>query len=726
MLNKKTELKEAFKVSISLVIVYGIALKLAWFSPSWAAWAVVMISSAATTGLSIQKGLRRIGGTLIAGVFALTILAIAPQQRWLFIFLVGLWFYATTYKMLVDPKRAYFWYQLSHVALIVAVIGPTSSDNIFTGATFRLMDALLGVTVYSLVSVLIWPINSMGAITKNSIGLLTAQLKTLNLNYYANTNNYDISKITELYKEELKYIKQLDTAVDAEATENFEVKQVMSLWSEFRELTTSLTKVSHNWQSNYSVFGNVDIDAVMPAYKDFQNELTKRYSEFQGLLQKQKPTLEIQKILLKINTKSFNELSLTDKETITIIKKELERIDVLTNSIHQCLLNIYSYSESRTKTKPEPENIKTKRSVIPVFDKEILLASLYPTLTLLAGFALWIYLNVPGGASIVVIMGCVAPKFLQMPNQYRLVMTKSILGIAIVAIITYVIIMPLLSSFVGLGLFLFISMFIVSYFLTGMTRFAAQVAILAEFVITNPQSFNFAGTLTGYAAITIAFVVMLSLLYIINGARPEKSIIKFSERFFHSAQYNISNLIEKPIGELSEIEKYRADYSMYEIHSLPTKMSALAASVNTKYFPSDSASNVGLLSASLQSIVYRFDELSQINITPKDKDILLRISEDIIDWQSTIEGIFANWSVNPDTVLNEEMTNQLMKKLEIISSKFDIFIKMNKDELDSDLNDNEGFYRLMGNLRGLTLATISYSGTTKNISWPQWKEEYFL
>ena len=46
------------------------------------------------------------------------------------------------------------------------------------------------------------------------------------------------------------------------------------------------------------------------------------------------------------------------------------------------------------------------------------------------------------------------------------------------------------------------------------------------------------------------------------------------------------------------------------------------------------------------------------------------------------------------------------------------------DSLLSETNA-ESFYRILGGVRGVTHATISYAGTTGTLSWEKWREEVF-
>ena len=83
-MDKTTKFKEAFKFALAFALVYGIALKVNWLSPSWAGWSVVAISATSGGAESLQKGLLRTWGTLLASVIGIAIISIGAQDRWLF------------------------------------------------------------------------------------------------------------------------------------------------------------------------------------------------------------------------------------------------------------------------------------------------------------------------------------------------------------------------------------------------------------------------------------------------------------------------------------------------------------------------------------------------------------------------------------------------------------------------------------------------------------------
>ena len=83
------EVKECIKVALAVIVAFAIAFKLGWDKPYWSAAAAAMCAND-TFGASLQKAFNRLLGILIGGTAAIVILAICPQDRWGFVFLLSL------------------------------------------------------------------------------------------------------------------------------------------------------------------------------------------------------------------------------------------------------------------------------------------------------------------------------------------------------------------------------------------------------------------------------------------------------------------------------------------------------------------------------------------------------------------------------------------------------------------------------------------------------------
>src|SRR5499427_6100219 len=101
--------KTALKTGLAVLLAYGVALSMDWEHAYWAAFTVAFFTLS-TVGESLNKGLLRLSGTLVGGVAAITLIALFPQERWLFLIGMSIFTGFCTY-MMFDTSRWYFWNQ---------------------------------------------------------------------------------------------------------------------------------------------------------------------------------------------------------------------------------------------------------------------------------------------------------------------------------------------------------------------------------------------------------------------------------------------------------------------------------------------------------------------------------------------------------------------------------------------------------------------------------------
>ena len=225
-----TKAKEAIKTGLAFALVYGIALRLDWMNPYWAGFAVAMIALP-TAGQSLRKGMLRLAGTFPGCIAALVILSLAPQNRWAFMLLISAWIFFTTYMMLADKSRAYLWNVAGFVCLIITLAGPGSSENLFEHAVFRTLETVMGIVVYTLVSVFLWPRTNLGAIKQVSTELVAAQAKLLRAGGDVLGGRGTEEKLPALHTQEVKHLAALAQALQAEGSESYEVHELGPLWA---------------------------------------------------------------------------------------------------------------------------------------------------------------------------------------------------------------------------------------------------------------------------------------------------------------------------------------------------------------------------------------------------------------------------------------------------------------------------------------------------------------
>jgi uncharacterized membrane protein YccC len=221
MLSLSTRAKEAIKTGLA---------------PHWAVIAVAMVSLP-TAGQSLNKGVLRLLGTIIGAAAALLFLALFPQERWAFMACVSVYVGACTYLM-TGRKRQYFWQVSGFVCLIVAVAG-AGSEAPFTQAAVRVLETGLGIVVYTLVSIFLWPQTSASALQGVSRELMSTQRKLLNVILNPTADGEEKGILGGLSAQQIQLIGRLEQVLQAAASERYEIQQARQLWERLLHLSTT-------------------------------------------------------------------------------------------------------------------------------------------------------------------------------------------------------------------------------------------------------------------------------------------------------------------------------------------------------------------------------------------------------------------------------------------------------------------------------------------------------
>jgi len=132
--------------------------------------------SLATVGQSMNKAALRMFGTLVGIVVALTLIALFAQERWAFILFLSVFAGFCAY-MMSGSWHAYLWHVSAFVCVIVCMeVGPDAA-NAFQTAILRAQETGLGILVYSLVTIFLWPSRSTAAFNTSTTDLAATQLQ---------------------------------------------------------------------------------------------------------------------------------------------------------------------------------------------------------------------------------------------------------------------------------------------------------------------------------------------------------------------------------------------------------------------------------------------------------------------------------------------------------------------------------------------------------------------
>ena len=145
----------AVKVGVALTLSFLIPFSLGWGSASTAATTVIVIAAGKSFDESVVKGLLRIVGTLSGAAVGIALIAWLPQDRELYLALLSLFvalFLYLGYAYQGDKTI----FMLSALTMMIVFKGGDTQDLFLYGVDRTLMT-VLGVVIFMMVGVLLWP-----------------------------------------------------------------------------------------------------------------------------------------------------------------------------------------------------------------------------------------------------------------------------------------------------------------------------------------------------------------------------------------------------------------------------------------------------------------------------------------------------------------------------------------------------------------------------------------
>jgi uncharacterized membrane protein YccC len=715
-----TTAKEAIKTALAFTLVYWIALKSAWMNPYWAGWAVAMIALP-TAGQSIHKGVLRLAGTVPACAAALAILGLAPQSRWGLILLTGAWVFFTTYKMLGSKNNSYFWNVAGFVSLIIVTTGPASPESAFAHAVFRTLETGMGVIVYTLVSVLIWPRTNAGAIKKSATELLRAQATRLHAIRASGAAQDKTRSLGQLHAQEVSELAALGAALQAEGSESYQVHEQRPRWERMLSLATEVSTMLDRLQVSWR--DDLDLEQILPDLQAFCEALEARFGAALSSVGGDVVEKRAVTVALGVDRPSLRSLSPLDRASVVVIRRQLEDLERYTEEM---LSWATALADPASKTRLDPvarsAHEARARFTLPVLDRDHLRGAMLVVATLVVGFLIWVYVNPPGHVAWVQFPASVA---MAVAGAQQLTATKFVKPVAVASALTlgvYVFVMPSLSTFVGLGSVIFACMFINCFFFTGLARFAGMVGILNELSIQNHQTYDFAAMANGYVFTLLGFVLVFFMSYMIRSPRPEKAVLHSLSRFFRSAELLISQ--PPPEEASSPFRRWRSAFHHHEIRTMPSKIEAWCKAIDGTLFPSNEPEQTQTLVTALRSIANRIEELLEARSSKQSARLARALSDDVAAWRHGIELTLRQWVGRPEAEVSPEIRKRLANWLADLQEHVDSATD-NLEHTTVGEEELEGFYRVLGGYRGVSEALSAYANAASAIDWGEWRQERF-
>ena len=722
MFSLSTRSKEAIKTGLAMTIAYGIALYMNWEKPYWAGFAVAFISLA-TTGQSLNKGALRMLGTVVTTVVALILIALFAQARWLFMLSLSAYIGFCTY-MMGGAKHQYFWHVCGFVCTVICMDAGPNSAKAFETAILRSQETGLGILVYSLVAVFIWPNTSRAGFEDAACKLASTQKQLYRSYLDLMSGRREAGQAKALRAQEVQEQTRIGQLLEAAESDTYEIWEVRQQWGRYRSHAAELGEMLARWRLSFAEVKALDLPRLLPNLTAFGAEIDERLAQIGRMLANQAPEKHPVAMDLALDATAAGALSHFHKAALTVTRSRLQHLELLTQSMFVCLSDIRGFG--RPVSKADATHLPSGGFVL---DPDRLMGAARVLLIMWLAFFALIYINgMPGGAGFVSMTVSFGMAMATMPQAPAALMYMPAAGGVLFAGLVHMFVMPKLSSFIGLGSLIFAVTFGICYLFATPRQVLGRAFGLAMFVtlasISNEQTYSFLKIANNALMFAILFLILNITEHVPFSLRPERAFLRLRGRFFRSCKYLMSTMRLNSQRNVTRNERWKTAFHAREVSTLPRKLGAWVPRIDTKAMSGTSPQQVQAVVTSMQGLTYRMQELLEERGHPQAPFLVQELRADIEAWHLRVQENFQRLSEDLAVEENETFRSKLNGILNRLEKNITGTLEKTAQGKISD-REGENFYRLLGALRGVSEALVDSVGSISMIDWAQWKEERF-
>ena len=712
----------AIKTALATVLAYGVALSMDWENAYWAAFAVAFCTLS-TGGESLNKGLLRFSGTVVGSLAAVSLISLFPQDRWQFLVGMSLFTGFCTY-MMPGTSRWYFWYVAGFSVPLLALAGGSNPLNDFQTVITRSEETTLGILSYSLVWLLIWPTSSREAL-EDTVRRLAVVHRQLAAHYLTPTiGETQDAGLQVLRQQATQVLARLGGLLDGAEIDSYEVWEARHAWRSLIYQLARLTSTSERWRQSSADVREVDPQRLIPELAKFAGELDRRFAEIGRMLEGRPPERGPLSVPLNFEDKGVASLSAFQRAALLLYHGHLQEIDKLTRDLFETVANIRNFT--RAKIDPPYEAAPLLPSAL---DPERLasVARWFTSLWLAWLIALYVP-DIPDTVEFIVLtntlsmMLCVVPQ-LPIARTFPPVAFGLALGGAI-----YVLVMPHLTSFAGLGVVIFAAVFLICYLYHRPTQAAGKAAALALLVmvmaVDNEQNYNFLNVANVAVVLPPVFAVLAVATHFPVSFRAEHVFLRLLGRVFRACAYLASTLQWDLANPPTRWQRLRRVLHLGELARVPVKLAIWGSALPAAALGQSTPEEMQALVDSLQALAYRMQDLLETRAAPQSQVLARELLPQVHAWRVGLQDIFYNLSRHPEAADFTDFRSRLDAMLERLEGQIKKAVA-GEDQASIATREGENSIRLLGAFRGVSEELVNFSRRSSGIDWARLREARF-
>jgi uncharacterized membrane protein YccC len=718
--------KDAFKLALAMLIAYAIALSQGWGTPFWAGFAVVFCGLTAV-GDSLNKGLLRVFGTLFGAVAGLALLGLFPQDRWAFLIAMTLFIVFCSY-MMGRTTRWYFWFMAGITVPIVAVTAEPNSLYDFNRAVLRTQQTTLGIVVYTLVSVLIWPTSSRSDF-EGAVRTLLGNQRKLFTRYMTQLTGGSGDPLGEdgaaqLRGEVTRALGGLHTRLDHAELDTYEIWEVRRAWRGSVAQLDAMNRSMEALRQTFHELSGIDAQRYIRSLPALGAELDARLAAIEGMLDGQAPAHQPVDLACEPDRERLAELSHFDQSAVLLAISQLTQLERETRALFDAIRYIRGFGSAHDAG--PVADVPAARAAL---DPDWLIGVLRVVVVLWLNLLLYIYVpDLPAASALVIVGNVFAMLMLLHPQMRPFVLFWPMAFGTLVGAVAHVLVMPHLSGYLELGTMLFVFVFGLVYLLYSPRRILYRFCGLAFFMvlvsIDEPQHFSVLTALNLSLVFPMILGGLVLTMYLPVSLRAEDRFQAILGRFFRSSAFLMATTGWSRDRAPSRLQRWRKAFHLNEVASAPQRLGTWTRSLPAAALGTTSQAQVQDLVTSVQALSDRMKTLMQARAAHQSDAIVRELREDVHSWRIGVQAIFARLASAPEAADFTDYRSRLDAKLERLEARIAEVLER-ADEHGLSIEEGENMHRLLGAHRGVSEALVGLATQTAVIEWPRLREARF-
>ena len=216
--------------------------------------------------------------------------------------------------MMSGSKHAYFWQVSCFVVLVICFDAGPDPVNAFDTAMLRAQQTGLGILVYSLLAIFLWPSRSISAFNAAATELARTQNQYYQACLGLANGQGDVLEVRRLSALGVQAKTHFDQLLDAAEIDSNDVWELRQPWRRYQQQEMELMQALERWRESLAEAEAMHLQRLLPKLETYGAELDSRLAQIVQMLDDHAPDSGYRKSKNFLSTRTHCEACPTSTE----------------------------------------------------------------------------------------------------------------------------------------------------------------------------------------------------------------------------------------------------------------------------------------------------------------------------------------------------------------------------------------------------------------------------